>query len=100
MHKFEGRYVITVKTLVKDGTDDEMLQEAFDLLPQQALDEIHTILEAHGYIAREYELLIGDKGKADNSFVSFYKSNVEKAKRDVTSVYNKANRKIFTHRIE
>jgi len=100
MHKFEGTYTIKVKALVNKGSEDDMLQEAFDLFSKEASNEIQLILESNGFIARESELLLGDKGEADEKYISSYKAIIEKAQQDVKKVYNKVNRKIFRHKIE
>ncbi len=91
MEIYSGKLTIELATLVESCEESDMKNKAHEGLTSELMAELRTILGAAGYMAGAIRATLEKVENAKPSDVSMIRSHVEKAKKEINHVYNKAN---------
>ncbi|WP_312098439.1 hypothetical protein [Niallia sp.] len=91
MEIYSGKLTIEIATLVEKAGEKEMTNKAHEALTTELLQELRAILGAAGYMASSLGATLEKVENAKPSYSSVIASEVEKSKKEVLKVYNKAN---------
>ena len=91
MEVFDGRLYIDVSTLVESSAEEDMKNKAHANFTTELFTELRILLGNKGYMTGIMGVNLEHVESPTEIDVKLIKSEVEQAKRRISSVYNKAN---------
>ena len=91
MEVFDGRLYIDVSTLVERSEGEDMKNKAHESFTSELFTELRILIGNRGYMTGIMGVNLKHVESSTENDVRLIKSEVDNAKRQINSVYNKAN---------
>ncbi|TWT00135.1 hypothetical protein [Planomicrobium sp. CPCC 101079] len=91
MEIYDGRLFIDVSTLVEHSEEEEMKNKAHENFTSELFNELRILLGNKGYMTGVIGVNLEHVDSPKEHDIKLIESQVTEAKRQINSVYNKAN---------
>ena len=95
MEIYSGKLKIELATIVESSEENNMKNKAHEGLTMELMKELRLLLGAAGYMVGAIGTTLEKVENPKSSDYSMIKSEVEKSKKEINRVYNKASRISF-----
>ncbi|MDE5414124.1 hypothetical protein [Alkalihalobacterium chitinilyticum] len=97
MKVFAGDLVISLSTVIEENNlNEDLVNKAHESLDTELFKEIELLLGAKGYAVSSLGVTLKEVANPKEATIKSIKRRTQEAKRNVKSVYGKANIKTFT----